>query len=186
MIFQDEFITFCPNHSTPCRLSVTAYSPYSVSEGHSGINAYCLQWQSFLYKPNVCQHRKRDEGELTGMWTSSRAKWTFCGPQCHGCSSDNAVSSSVYNPICPKLINGFPVTQRSVRKFGGVTNILSRSMESDSRRGFWLDIGFTCHFKTQLVITLNYSTIAISTLYRSLEHTLSLFQSAVSSLVFAW
>jgi hypothetical protein len=30
---------------------------------------------------------------------------------------------------------------------------------SDSRRGFGLDIGFTDHFNTQLVITLNYSTI---------------------------
>jgi hypothetical protein len=30
------------------------------------------------------------------------------------------------------------------------------SCVSDSRRGFGLDIGFTDHFNTQLVITLNY------------------------------
>jgi hypothetical protein len=30
----------------------------------------------------------------------------------------------------------------------------------DSRRGFGLDIGFIDHFNTQLVITLNYSSIA--------------------------
>jgi hypothetical protein len=31
---------------------------------------------------------------------------------------------------------------------------------SDSRRNFGLEIEFTDHFKTQLVITLNYSAIA--------------------------
>jgi hypothetical protein len=33
---------------------------------------------------------------------------------------------------------------------------------SDSRRGFGLDIGFIDHFNIQLLITLNYSTIANS------------------------
>jgi hypothetical protein len=54
---------------------------------------------------------------------------------------------------------------------------------SDSRRDFGLDIGFIDQFNTRLVITLNYSAIE---LYKSLEHTLSLFQPAVSSLAFAW
>jgi hypothetical protein len=41
---------------------------------------------------------------------------------------------------------------------------------SDCRRGFGLDIGFIDHFGTQLVITLNYSTIADF-------HTLQVFSS---------
>jgi hypothetical protein len=53
---------------------------------------------------------------------------------------------------------------------------------SNFRRGFGLEFGFIDHFNTRLVTTINYSAIAISTLYKSLQHTLSL-QSAVSSLV---
>jgi hypothetical protein len=57
---------------------------------------------------------------------------------------------------------------------------------SDSRWGFGLDTGFIDHFNTQLVITLNYSTITnFHTLNKSLEHMLSLFQPAVSSFVVA-
>jgi hypothetical protein len=60
---------------------------------------------------------------------------------------------------------------------------LSRSMECDYRRGFELDIGFIDRFNTQLITTLNYGDIAISTLHKV---TLSLFQLAMSSLVVAW
>jgi hypothetical protein len=54
----------------------------------------------------------------------------------------------------------------------------------DSRRGCGFDIGFTDHL--QVVTTTNYNTVAISTLYSSLEHTLSIFHPAVSSVVVAW
>jgi hypothetical protein len=51
----------------------------------------------------------------------------------------------------------------------------------DYRQGFGLEIGFTDHFNTQLVITLNYSTIAnFHTLQITTAHAKS-FQSAVSS-----
>jgi hypothetical protein len=42
---------------------------------------------------------------------------------------------------------------------------------SDSRRGFGLKIGFSDHFNTQLVIRLNYSTIAdLHTLQITIAH----------------
>jgi hypothetical protein len=59
--------------------------------------------------------------------------------------------------------------------------------ESDYRRGFGLDIRFIDRFNTQLLITLNDSTIAnFHTLQITIAHALSFFQPAVSSLVVAW
>jgi hypothetical protein len=57
-------------------------------------------------------------------------------------------------------------------------NILSYSM-SDYSRAFGLVIGFMDDFNTHFLITV---PSLISTLYKSLEHTLSLFQPAGSSL----
>jgi hypothetical protein len=55
-------------------------------------------------------------------------------------------------------------------------------LEWHYRRSFGLDVGFIDHFNTQLVITPNYSASLISTHFKkSLAHTPSLFQSAVSS-----
>jgi hypothetical protein len=54
----------------------------------------------------------------------------------------------------------------------------------DCRRCFGLNIGFID--RLQVLTTNNYNTIAISTLYNSLEPTLSLFQSPVFSLVVVW
>jgi hypothetical protein len=59
-------------------------------------------------------------------------------------------------------------------------------MECDYRRDFGLDIGFTDHLYTQLGNTNNYSAIAISVLYKSPQHPLSLFLPAVSSPAVSW
>jgi hypothetical protein len=48
-----------------------------------------------------------------------------------------------------------------------------------------LGIRFIDHFNTELVMTIIAPSL-ISTLYNSLEHTISLFRSAVSSLVVSW
>jgi hypothetical protein len=48
---------------------------------------------------------------------------------------------------------------REGEEWGWKTIILSR-LWNDYRRSFGLDIGFIDHFTTQLVITLNYRTIA--------------------------
>jgi hypothetical protein len=46
----------------------------------------------------------------------------------------------------------------------------------DSRRGFVYEIGFIDHFSTRLVTThLNIASWLISTIYKSLQHTLSIF-----------
>jgi hypothetical protein len=60
------------------------------------------------------------------------------------------------------------------------------SLEGVTVDGVGLDIWLIDHFNTQFVITFNYNAILISTLYKSLEHTLSLFQSSVSSLDDSW
>jgi hypothetical protein len=46
---------------------------------------------------------------------------------------------------------------------------------SDSRLGFGLEIGFIDHFNPRFVTTFIYRTIAISTLYKSLQYTSKLF-----------
>jgi hypothetical protein len=54
---------------------------------------------------------------------------------------------------------------------------------SEYRWGFLLVIKFIDHFSISLVITLNYSAVANSTLYKI---TLCIFQLVVSSLAVAW
>jgi hypothetical protein len=46
---------------------------------------------------------------------------------------------------------------------------------NDARRGFGLEIGFIDHI--QVITTNNYNNIAISTLYSSLQQTVSCSQS---------
>jgi hypothetical protein len=64
------------------------------------------------------------------------------------------------------------------------TTSYSHEFECYSGRGLGLNIGFTDHFNTRFWTTSNYSVI--STFYESPQHTLCLFQPAVSWPAVPW
>jgi hypothetical protein len=59
--------------------------------------------------------------------------------------------------LLKELVVGLAVTELTA---SNINDILRHVYECDYRRGFGLDIGFTDHFNTQTIITLNYSAIA--------------------------
>jgi hypothetical protein len=63
-------------------------------------------------------------------------------------------------------------------------NIVTRG--SDYSQGFRLEIGFIDQFNTQLVTTINYSTLANHRASQITTAHVKSFQSVVSSSVFPW